>query len=128
MSDIININKNIPNLFNFMQSTLTNIGNDLWPWDIKCLSKKKYVFIACGYDSWRILDISNPFQPKTVSIFGGNGASYDGVSIDEERNIAYLGHSELGVEIYDIKDVKNVKLIKTLKANAYMNDSDNVFI
>ena len=73
--------------------------------------------VVCGYDSWRVLDISNPYKPKTVSVISGNGFSYDGISIDEERNIAYLGHSEFGVEIYDISDINNIILVSVYKAN-----------
>jgi hypothetical protein len=55
-----------------------------------------------AFDGWRLED---------ATVVGGKGASWDYVSLDQERGRLYIGHRSLGLQVYDLASRKLIKTI-----------------
>jgi hypothetical protein len=63
-----------------------------------------FAYCACFHDGFKVIDVSNPRQPRTVSSVRGGG--FDG-DVIIQGNIAYIISGRSGIIVYDISDPTN---------------------
>ena len=78
---------------------------------------KKYIYLACGDEGLKILDIKNP--EKIVGELDDIGIVYD---VAVKGDAAYLSSGGQGLKVVDLRDKNNLKVVKTIGAGKFFSD------
>ena len=94
--------------------------------DIALSKDGNIAYLASGYEGLIIADISNPKEPKVISIFNDNDLQATGIQISEDERFAYISNNdEEGIYIINIEDTYAPFLMGSIKnRHAFSSPSD----